>query len=151
MLGKNFVTSYDNQNFIQCFLFLLMERWRQYQWEFPRTTLDQKRRVTFCQEQDWSKWLKRSRLEKFWFWYLASTSYLPYLIQLTSLSTCSIFVSLSFNNLMVIFLFTSGGKLSQDYSGIAFVLLTCNYSFNFYFYCLINQDIRKIVLKVFKR
>ena len=44
-----------------------------------------------------------------------------------------------------------GGKLSPDYSGMAFVLLTCNYSFNFYFYCLINQDIREIVLKIFKR
>ena len=40
---------------------------------------------------------------------------------------------------------------SEIFSAVAYLMLTCNYSFNFYFYCLINQDIRKTVIKFMKR
>ena len=39
----------------------------------------------------------------------------------------------------------------KDYNIFCNLLWTCNYSLNFYFYCMINQDIRKISIDFIKK
>ena len=43
------------------------------------------------------------------------------------------------------------GNTDEILSGNCYLLLTCNYSLNFYFYCLINHDIRKKTIALFSR